>query len=586
MVVSIKQYWLFILTFILSSRALCAGLNPFAEINQLCPSVRMLYDYDLAFTSTERNLLCGSRNIDAWRDIPLQQAKAFMASFLEARGYHHPDFRIEADTLYVKPGVMTLVRSLTSRPESPDLDLESYWEPLGRPLTPETLDSIEKWVSQKLSQIGYPCAEVQTQGDPESGTVSVVIERGPLWVFDRVEEDPIPFVRGGMLERYRAFQIGQTYDARLAELSAQRLIGSQVVINSHFIPDCKATKPGLLRHEILPGAPRLVSFGLGFDTENLFIMRGAWRNSRLTDTASLLDVSSTLTYRQQNVLTVFDWYYLPIPSRHYLKTSLKFERLYERRFETRTIRSVLAPAWRYDPQGYRLDIFLGPSLQSEMTQRGEGPRTARLVSLDFGLGVESHLFEYYANSPKTGFRFRIDASRTSKEVFSDLSASKIALDFTYLWNVLDLDPEIWILGTRGQFASSRPEGETQADDLPSSFRYFLGGSQDMRGFARQSLPSNAAGALSKAYWGHELRLNHVLPYQIQPLLFADWGWLGDKPEKLLPTQYFSPGFGARWESPFGTMRGSFAHGKVSGPDSETLRYLETWQFYFSFGEQF
>ncbi len=576
----------FFFALILFASQQSAAFSPFSGPNELCTSVRVLFDYDLSFTSTEKHLLCGQSHNEAWETIPLNQARRMMQRFLEARGYHRPNFRIDGDILYVEPGPLSLVRELKTSFEHPDFQLASYWQPIGRPLTPETLDSIEKWVSAKLSYIGFPCSSVSTRGDPEAGVVEVLIEAGTPWTFDRISEDPIPFVRGGMLERYRAFQKGQTYDARLLELSSQRLIDSQIVVNSRFTPNCKSEPSGTIRHEILAGAPRLVSFGLGFDTENLFIMHGSWRNSRLTETASLLDLSTTLTYRQQNILALFDWYYLPIPSRHYLKTSFKMERLYERRFETRTIRSVFAPAWRYDTDHLRTEIFLGPSIQQETSIRGEGPKTARIVSLDLGLSLEDHLFEYYSNSPKTGYRVRLDASRTTKEAFSDIAARRLALEFTWLWNVLKLDPEIWILGTRGHIASSAPAEETSAEDLPASFRFYLGGSQDMRGFSRQSLPLESQGALSQAYWGHELRLNNVLPYGFQPLLFADWGWLGERSWRLDPTQFFSPGLGARWESPVGAMRGSFAHGFVSGPDRKRYEHLGNWQFYFSFGEQF
>ena len=189
-------------------------------------------------------------------------------------------------------------------------------------------------------------------------------------------------------------------------------------------------------------------------------------------------------------------------------------------------------------------------------------------------------------SPQSGYQFNLFASTTDKAAGSDVSATTQTADFTKLWNVLSLEPEIWILGIRGSFATTRPGSGTQPADLPPSFKYFLGGSDDMRGFARKSLPNEGTGALTKVYLGSELRLNNSLPYRLQPLVFSDWGWLGQEPLKVDPRQFWSPGLGLRWESPIGVLRGSIGQGFVSGKGAEPYRNLATTQLYFSIGEQF
>ncbi len=556
-----------------------------SNLQKLCPTLVLDYEYDLTFTDTERRMVCGSPGVKSWETIPLRQAEYHMANFLSARGYHKPKFEIVQGKLFVKPGIATLITSLRLQPDIPELGIDQFWLPRGRPLTPQALNTIESWASTKLGRLGYPCAVVETLADPDTGAVDVRIDLKELWTFNKIDAEPIPDVRGGMLDRYRAFELGDRYDSTLLEVSADRLKTSQVVINTQYAPECQG-ELGLIKQRTLPGKPRLVSFGFGFDSENLFIVKASWRNSRLTETASLLDLSSSLSYRTQKILGTFDWYYLPVPSHHYLKSYIRLEREYERAYETNAAKAVFAPAWTGDALGIRGDIYLGPSLQFESTIRGEGPKITRLLTMDFGIAGESHLFEYFRTSPQSGYQFNLFGSMTNKGAGSDVSASSYSVQLTRLWNLLSLEPEIWIFGLRGSFASTVPGSGTDEGDLPPSYKYFLGGSDDMRGFARKSLPSEGAGALTKAYVGTELRLNNSLPYKLQPLLFTDWGWLGDRPVRLIPRMYWSPGLGLRWESPIGVLRGSVGHGFVSGKDHDKFEDLATWQLYLSIGEQF
>jgi translocation and assembly module TamA len=558
-----------------------------AEQRKLCDNVVLEFDFDMTFTATEQRLVCGSPGVQSWENIPLRQAQFHMMNFLAARGYHDPEFRVVENILYVKPGLPTLIKSLRPVPDIPELEVEDFWLPRGRPLNPDELNAIEQWASAKLGRKGYPCASVETRGDPKTGDVEILVDKGPLWTIKDVESNPIPGVRGGMLDRYRAFDIGDRYDSMLLDISAERLKASEVAVNANYRPNCKG-EPGVVEQRTLAGKPRLVSFGIGFDSENLFLIRAGWRNSRWSETASLLDVSATASYHQQKFLTTFDWYYLPVPSHHYLKTYARVQREFEKRYEARSIKASMAPAFAGDVWGIRGDIYLGPSLLFENTIRGEGPENARLLTVDVGIAGQSHPYEYfnYLAAPQSGYEFSLFASTSDKGVASNLSATTYTFDFTRLWNLLSLEPEIWIFGIRGSFATTRAGRDTNYDDLPPSFKYALGGSEDLRGFGRKALPTEGSGALTKAYLGSELRLNNSLPYQLQPFVFADWGRLGQKSFDLDPTLFWSPGLGVRWGSPIGVLRFMLGHGFVSGEGQEQYKDLEALQFYASIGEQF
>jgi outer membrane translocation and assembly module TamA len=467
-----------------------------------------------------------------------------------------------------------------------DLEVDRYWEPVGRPLTPENLDQIEQWVLRRLAESGYPCASVVTQASQVTGEVVLKVDGGKPWVFGEVESEGIPGVLGKTERRFDAFDVGDAYDARLLDLTSQRLISDDLVLNSNFLPDCKSESMGL-KQTLLPGQSRLLSFGFGFDTEEYFILRASWLNGRLFENASRLQTEAQGSFRSQMTRVQFDWYYLPFATRHFLTNHASVRRKNERRYETQEMNAGVAPAWQSDWIGAHHRLQSGLGYRYIRTPRGIGRPLTRILSIDSRWNLTSHDFEYYAGSPRSGHELALFHSRSDVAIGSDVSADQYRLTSTHLFNLASLSPPIFVLGFRSDFATTWPGHDTAGDDLPPLFRYHLGGSNNLRGFGRNALPNTDFGALSSGYLGSELRLNRVLPFKVQPLFFTDHGWLGSRGFQLdAKNHYWSPGVGARWESPFGSMRFTLGHGIIQGPVAESEQYLSRWQFYFSFGEPF
>ncbi|HEX5033222.1 MAG TPA: BamA/TamA family outer membrane protein, partial [bacterium] len=120
--------------------------------------------------------------------------------------------------------------------------------------------------------------------------------------------------------------------------------------------------------------------------------------------------------------------------------------------------------------------------------------------------------------------------------------------------------------------------------LPPNYRYYLGGSSNLRGFEREELPG-PDGALSAAFTSLELRVANWIPYGIQPLAFVDVGILGDQAFRFNAPVYYSPGFGLRYESPIGVFRTTFAWGMKSS-EADANPDNTHFQFFFGFGEEF
>jgi outer membrane translocation and assembly module TamA len=227
---------------------------------------------------------------------------------------------------------------------------------------------------------------------------------------------------------------------------------------------------------------------------------------------------------------------------------------------------------------------VGPVLDLTRTLRGLGPSNSHFLSLETELGVKTHYFEFYRNSPRSGFRSLLNLRFNSADAFSDASAQRLQLISEALWNLGEKDPPLVVLGLRGGvFTTLTPERLNEgATSLPPTYRHYLGGSADLRGFGLDELP-DAEGSFSAAFADFEARLGGVLPLGIQPFGFLDVGLTGREPVRWALPLYWNPGFGLRWESPIGVFRTTLAHGYVTGQPESPRSH---WQFFFSFGEEF
>ena len=134
----------------------------------------------------------------------------------------------------------------------------------------------------------------------------------------------------------------------------------------------------------MSGEPRLLTFGVGFDTEEYLILRAAWRNSRLGATGSQLEVSAYTSFRLQKARADFSWYYVPIVTSHYLKFAGQYRREDARRVEARTLTVEAGPAWAIDAWNARINLWSGLTYELTETDRGRAPATTKYCRFDRG----------------------------------------------------------------------------------------------------------------------------------------------------------------------------------------------------------
>ena len=552
----------------------------------LCPNVRLDAPASVKLSTSERTLVCGDPLTPAWSHIPLRQAAYFLQIFLNQRGYHDAVTDFREGTLTVHAGALSTVREVEVVDAPIPLHPGRYWKIYNKPLTPKALDDLDRWIKHELARRGYPCVDMQTRADPTTGLIRIDIEHAPALVFPPIQTEPIPQTQPGIEKRYYAFHPGDPYDVLDLELSARRMINDEIVLNTDFAADCHPDGTVSVKQTTVPGDPRLISAGVGFDTEELAIVEGTWKHSRIGRMASALRVNLRASYRQQTADATFNWYYAPHVVRHYLRSVLSFERQNERRYDTRTFTAVSGPAWTRDAGSLYFSYWSGLSLSRTDTVRGLGPSSSRALALEGALDVSSHDYEYYKMTPRSGFSLDLDLTRSEKHLGSDFSATRATVGSTMLWNIASLDPPVFILGLRTDASATLLGNDTHASDIPVTYRNFLGGSRNLRGFGREALPANSHGALSSLYTGLEGRLASVIPFGVEPIVFVDVGKLGGVNRSVDRSLFWSPGTGINWGSPIGTVRATVAYGLIRGPAAADLAYLSRWQFYLSYGEQF
>jgi translocation and assembly module TamA len=402
-----------------------------------------------------------------------------------------------------------------------------------------------------------------------------------------VDADNMADLHPGFVRRYDAFHIGEEYDVWNVAITERRVVEDNLVIGTHFTNTC--TDNGVSLHQaIQPGLPRLFQVGVGFDSEKGPVFKLQSHYSRLNKRGSSLDASLNTSFRIQEFGFLFNWYILREPSRFFLKPKLNLKRDIEINNTIFTNQLSMLPTLSWDDKDLKWEVSLGPSFEIDETLAGVGPPYAQALFFNQTLLVASHGFEFYKDNPQRGFRVGTSSSLSNQSLASSITASLFSISAEALFNWGDFSPPSMILGIRGGYATTvTANGTEDLKSLPIPFRYYLGGTQDIRGFLRQELPDNSGlGAMTKIFAGFETRFLALLPAGFQPFLFTDGGMLGSQPDTLDSPLFWSPGLGIRWASSIGAFRLEAAHGFVSDRGISIRPELSHWQFYISYGEEF
>lgn len=550
---------------------------------KLCDDLIVVGDSRLQFSKTEKRLICGDSDNNPWSDPADNQRKLFLTSFLQSRGYFEPKFIQNDKTLTVETGKKTRVKTLTSTDTSGDINFTRFWVPWHITLTPSLLNDYEDLVHGRLEAAGYPCPAVTVTANAPNGSMVIEAEPGPRLNVIKIEETKDIGLKPHTLRRYFPIEEGDQFNGDLVHIANERIKTADIVGGSYMVSTCDAGG-ATIHHRTAAGPPRRMTIGLGVNTETYVIAKANYHSARLDENASNFDAIISANYFDQHIESQFEWYFLNSPSSLHFKPSLTFARINEASSEQRSTLASWHLGAYHDIGPEYVRGYVGPNLNLIRTMRGIGPAYARILELETNARLMSHQYEFYQTSPRSGHLLDLRYTTASEHTDSTVSVQTYSAKGEILFNFSNLEPPLLVFGFRGRVAGTEAAPDA---DLPDQYLYYLGGSDDIRGFRRRTIPSSPQGARSLMSGGTELRLTSVIPYNIQPFVFLDGGKLGQKPFVYDPTIYYSPGFGVRWQSPFGSLRGSVARGLIRTPDEAALEAFEPhWIGFVSFGEEF
>lgn len=578
--------------FLFLSFAPAQGANPgfsTGEFETFCEGVYFERGFEPRLNAMERRLVCGDPRPDAigkpWSDIPPSQARYLLRTFLQARGFHDPEFSIDGDKLYIRPGRQSDASALEIKGAPPHWRVPRKRGFRRQPLTPSLLDELEGWAINEIKTAGYACGEVGAVADPGTGLIRLEIEAGErlriLDVVDLTESNLYP----GVFDRYAAFRIGDFYSERLVQLTRRRLLEDGLLQAVAFSAGCFPNGV-IIRRDPMMGPPREVRIGVGGNTDEGVRLRSRVKIIRIGPMASNAEANLDTSFRRQKASLLGRWHYTPTSPRDYLEPSVTFERLDDLAIGSQALQISALHGWNREFENGQAEVRMGPSWENSKILRGVGPAESTITFLQSSLRWLSHDTEFFEQSPRDGSRFEFDLLQTQKDWGAPFTARRGQIRGQVLWNLMRYDPALIVLGIRYSLGTTWTDRDLKATALPVRFRFFAGGTEDLRGFDPRTLPRDSNGGLTEALIGAEARFGKVLFRRLDPLAFVDAGRLGTRSVRLDRTIYWNPGVGLRWESPVGTFRGYVARGYTSDPPPGLPGPFEKWRFGFSYGEEF
>ena len=550
----------------------------------------------------EQRLVCGDGSGGLiglpWSEIPPNQMSYFLKGFLQTRGLHQPDFVQDEERLYVKLGPVSRLRTIKylGGPEG--------WEPprrrliYGEPLTPALLNDTKSWSLSQIKDEGYACAENEIRADPETGEVAVFFRSGRRKRIRALEQKGDAGVNPGALNRYNAFVMNDFYKDRMIGLTRRRTLDDSFLQTLVMTLDCGVRKSGeesdqvTVVRDVSLGPPRTVRIGVGGSTQEGPLFKVVLRQARIGSSASnaQLQLKASYASEKQNLQSLrgnYNWYYLNGENRYSLRPSVELKHeIIPSVYNLKSTTLSLLHDWTFDTTEGHYDLRAGPGFISEDQQESKTDHVIKAAYVEVGGRWTDHDFEWFNTSPRTGEFIDVAGLFAMERFGSNFTAQKVQVQGEKLWSIGRNEPPLFILGTRFNFSTVFSPSDDPAI-LPTRFLTFIGGDADLRGFAYASLPRSGVGALTAADVSVEGRIHRVIFRLVDAFIFLDSGIVGSKANVQFQQPIFwSPGFGFRWESPFGVLRTYVARRFATNENPNDEPYDRAFRLGVTFGEEF
>lgn len=556
--------------------------------DELCPTVRVKNLKKINLNENEKRLLCGDKEVPAWKEIPAYQALYFVTGFLQARGYLRPVINLENGILYVRHGPLAKIKKIRVEGETdaPSKKIQTKLRQLfnKKKLNTEALNSIEAEGLAQYRNRGYPCTDVKSEADIEKNIVYLRASR--LWFheFGEVIKEPIEGLHENALNRFYPFESNQPFNADLLKLTERRMTRSEVVQGTYFLEKCGPLEFEL-RQNFIIGPPRTLRYGVGASTELGPMARIRWSHNRLGTMASQLSATAQASLRSQSLNLSADTFLWGHEPRRSILSQVELIRERQLDYEQFVYRVRPLMKWTRDSEGFHKLYTFGPSYEGGTYHSADKSDTRSFGSglIEGAFQWMSHLYELYDILPQEGqlFTFNFDMRHPSLGFAVPLlkmEAGAVHAERISNWGRGSLIGALRLnLGTTWLNTD-----ELSINSLPPSVKFFGGGSDDIRGFFYRTLPrNNGSGALTKVALKSELRKTYLLIPSLEAFAFLDGGHFSESPWTLDKKLFYSPGVGLRWLSPIGLVQGYGARAFTTSPN-EDLGYF----FYAGIGGTF
>ena len=425
-----------------------------------------------------------------------------------------------------------------------------------RALNPGDIFSHPKYESLKsglgglASELGYveakfTLARVEIDLNLYQARVYLDFESGPRYRFGEVTLDQ-DVLEPELLIRYIPFKKGDPY-------SLEQVILLQRTLNDSTYFKVVEVVPGVpqadsrevpIRVSLSPRKRHRYDFGLGYGTDTGARAQVGWRMPRVNQRGHRIDSMIIVSEIGYDVSANYR-----VPVRNPRTDQLVYS-ISEEKEETDTNDSILRSlslSFHHNREKWREVL----SLSYEDEDFAVGNDSGNSILLIPGVSWTRTWGSSFINV-LDGLRFSFAVRGASESVVSDS-------DFTQLLGNIKF---ITSLNARNRFIARGTLGTTNTTDfnqLPSSIRFFAGGTNSVRGYAYQSLgPTDESGDVvgGEHLITASIEFEHYFSDKLGMAVFIDSGNaienFGDDLEQ-------GAGFGVRWKSPVGSVRVDLAN---------------------------
>ncbi|MGR8930226.1 MAG: autotransporter assembly complex protein TamA [Gammaproteobacteria bacterium] len=375
--------------------------------------------------------------------------------------------------------------------------------------------------------------------------IELAYDTGPRLYFGNIVIDQ-DILDPKFVDKFISIKAGDNYDADILAKTHNDLSKSGYFKSVDIHPELERSENNIVpvRLTLSPQKTHHYSIGLGFDTDKGPLLGISYKNRRLNREGHLLDFNLDLS----PVLATADAEY-EVPLDKPLTDFFTFGGGLKRE-HTDTYRSlsakVSARLKHTLDNGWKQTLFLDEIYESFKTDGNT--RNAFLL-----LPGASWLHSVTDNPlhPTQGYRFEFNVSATYKNPLSDISMAQGSASAVWI------EPAPW----DSRFVIRAQQGATvvdQFDKLPTTYRFFAGGMNSIRGYSYKELgPKDAAGDVIGG------RFLSVLSLEYEKTIFDNWGVAtfvdsGNAYNLNNISIKTGVGLGARWYSPIGLIRVDFA----------------------------